>query len=105
MLPYPNQMPQGPMGAGPAGPVPPPGMGAPPEMDSQKLVLLFMSKLTDEEQKAAMTGIGFHELLKKMDLKRKQREGSDMGGAGQPMTPGGGNMAAPLAPMNRPLGM
>ena len=109
MIPYPPM----PQFAG-QGPVPPPGMAPPPASgpDASKIIMAFLQNLSPDEQKGAVYGIGMRELLRSMDLKSKQRLGADgQAGASQPaMKPGGGlgqggNMAAPLAPMNSPLGM
>lgn len=111
LLPYPNQMPMNqppmpPMGGPMGGPVPPPGMAPPPQVDSMKLVMAFLNQLQPEEQRGAVYGIGMSELLKKMDLKRRQREGAD-GVPGQQASPMMGALrassppgpqAAPLAP-------
>ena len=110
MLPYPNAMPQGPQGAGPAGPVPPPGMAQPPSgIDASKLVMAFLNNLNPDEQKGAVYGIGMRELMRSMDLKRKQREGADGIPAGQESPTMGAlrssspsATAAPLAPASPP---
>lgn len=110
MLPYPNTMPQMP-GMPPQGPVPPIGMTPPPATgpDASKIVLAFLTSLNPDEQKGAVYGMGMNELLKKMDLGKSKRLGAD-GMAGPSLKPGGGmgaggNMSAPLAPSNSPLGM
>ena len=103
LLPYPNAMPQGP-GMPPQGPVPPPEMQAPPQVDAMKVIMAFMNNLSPDEQKGAVYGIGFHELMKKMDLGKTKRTGADGVAGPTAPQPGGGNMAAPLAPSNRPMG-
>ena len=110
MLPMPNMQPQMPGMQG-QGPVPPPGMGAPPASgpDASKIIMAFLTSLNPDEQKGAVYGMGMNELLKKMDLGKSKRLGAD-GVAAPSMQPGGGsgfggNAAAPLAPSNRPLGM
>lgn len=109
MLPQPQMPGQGGMGQPgmQGGPVPPPTMGQPPASpDSMKIILAMMGQLSPDEQKGAVYGMGMNELLKKMDLKRKQREGADGIPGGSPMqaalgasSPSGGlsSMAAPLA--------
>ena len=111
MLPFPNQMPQGP-GMGPQGPTPPPGMAPPPTSgpDAAKIIMAFLNGLNPDEQKGAVYGMGMNELLKKMDLGKSKRLGADgMAGPTAPKPGGGigmgGNMSAPLAPSNSPLGM
>jgi len=92
-------------GGMPGGPVPPPGMQEPPQVDTMKIVMAFMNQLQPEEQRGAVYGIGMSELLKKMDLKRRQRVGAD-GVPGQQASPmmgalrasSPGPQAAPLAP-------
>lgn len=109
MLPLPNMQPQG-AGMG-QGPVPPPGMGAPPASgpDAAKIIMAFLSGLSPDEQKGAIFGVGMNEMLKKMDLGKSKRTGADGIAAPQMQAGGGsgigGNASAPLAPANRPLGM
>lgn len=111
ILPYPNQAPV--MGGGP---VPPPTMGQPPAPPTADKYIEMIAALygdQPESLKAFMGGIGFYELLKKMDLGKRQRLGADMlPGQGPAMTPQLAALkstsptaaAAPLAPMGRPLG-
>lgn len=104
LLPYPNQMPAG------GGPVPPPTMGQPPEPPTadKYIQMLAMLYADPQEMKAFLGGAGFVELMKKMDLGKRQRLGADMTpGSPSTMTPqmaalkasSPTSMAAPLAPM------
>jgi len=90
------------------GPPPPPGMGAPPpapqgnEIDRGKLILSFLMDKDPAQRDAIMQGVGFYELLKKMDLGKRQRDGAQMVNPQQSAlmnSSPGGSMAAPLAGM------
>lgn len=98
MLPMPNMNP-----AGGPGPMPPQGMGAPPEIDRGKLILSFLMDKDPEHRSAIMEGVGFYELLKKMDLGKRQRDGGQMLPDAQQSalnnSSPGSTMAAPLAGM------
>lgn len=106
MLPMPNMNPAG--GPGPMPPlgmgVPPPGgPGAPPDIDRGKLILSFLMDKDPEHRSAIMEGVGFYELLKKMDLGKRQRDGGSMLPNPQQSALGnsspGSTPAAPLAGM------
>ena len=107
LLPYPDQQPMG------GGPVPPPNMGQPPPPPTADKFISIIAALYGDnpnEIKSFMGGIGFMELLKKMDLGKRQRLGADM--APGEMSPQMAALkstsptaaAAPLAPMGRPMG-
>ena len=102
-----------PMGGGP---VPPPNMAPPPQGPTADKYIEMIAALygdNPEAMKAFMGGIGFYELLKKMDLGKRQRLGADMQPGNSPvMTPqlaalkstSPTAMAAPLAPSQNWLG-
>lgn len=85
--------------------MPPPGMGGPlggpPDIDRGQLILSFLMEKDPERRSAIMEGVGFYELLKKMDLGKRQREGASTMPQAQQMalmnSSPGGSPAAPLA--------
>jgi hypothetical protein len=103
MLPYPNPLPGG------GGMAPPPNMGQPPPGPTADKYIAIIAQLYGQnpaEIKSFMGGIGFMELLKKMDLGKRQRIGAEGVAMGGPqMTPqlaalksmSPTSMAAPLA--------
>jgi hypothetical protein len=90
-------------------------MGQPPEGPTADKYIQVIAALygdSPNDLKAFMSGIGFMELLKKMDLGKRQRVGADaLGGQQSPQlsalqSTSPSSMAAPLAGMGgRPLGM